>query len=69
MPVIRVEMFAGRSHEQKQSFAKAVTENFVSICGGSPQSVQIIFNDIARENWATAGTLAGDSSATPAKSA
>jgi 4-oxalocrotonate tautomerase len=58
MPMIRVEMFAGRTHEQKQNFAKAVTESFVSICGGTPQSVQIIFNDIAKENWATAGALA-----------
>jgi 4-oxalocrotonate tautomerase len=69
MPMIRVEMFAGRSHEQKQAFAKAVTENFVKICGGSPESVQIIFSDVAKENWATAGTLAGAPSAIPAKSA
>ena len=62
MPMIRVEMFAGRTHEQKLNFAKAITESFVSICGGTPQSVQIIFSDVGKENWATAGVLAGEPS-------
>ncbi len=60
MPIIRVEMFAGRSHEQKQNFARAVTEDFVEFCGGTPQSVQIVFHDVAKENWATGGKLAGE---------
>jgi len=58
MPVIRVEMFEGRLREQKEKLAKAITEDFVNICGGTPQSVQVIFSDISRDNWATAGTLA-----------
>jgi len=58
MPVIHVEMFAGRSREQKEKFARAITDSFVSICGGTPQSVQVIFSDIAKDDWATAGTLA-----------
>ena len=58
MPIIRVEMFDGRTREQKEKFARAVTENFVSFCGGTPQSVQVIFSDVSRDDWATAGTLA-----------
>ena len=67
MPIIRVEMFDGRSREQKEKFARAVTEDFVSICGGTPQSVQVIFSDVSKDNWATAGALA--STTTPQKSA
>ena len=59
MPMIRVEMFPGRTNEQKQEFASAVTDKFVEICGGTRQSVQIVFVEVAKDNWATAGNLAG----------
>jgi 4-oxalocrotonate tautomerase len=60
MPMIRVEMFPGRTTEQKRAFAKAVTEAFVTHCNGTPQSVQIVFQDVAKDDWATAGKLASD---------
>lgn len=71
MPMIRVEMFAGRTPEQKRKFAQAVTESFVTHCGGTPQSVQIVFQDVDKGDWATAGKLASDPApaAAPAKSA
>jgi 4-oxalocrotonate tautomerase len=55
--MIRIEMFEGRSNEQKQRFAEAITAAFVENCGGTPQSVQVIFDDVARANWATGGKL------------
>jgi 4-oxalocrotonate tautomerase len=67
MPMIRVELFPGRTAEQKRKFAKAVTDSFVSICGGTPQSVQIVFQDIEKENWAIAGNLASDAAPAPEK--
>jgi 4-oxalocrotonate tautomerase len=69
MPVIHVEMFGGRNREQKEKFAKAITESFVSICGGTPQSVQVIFSDVSKDDWATAGVLASTAAAqkSPAK--
>lgn len=60
MPVIRVELFPGRSLDQKRQFAEAVTKSFVKICGGSADGVHIIFADISKENWASAGRLAVD---------
>ncbi|MDB5557640.1 MAG: 4-oxalocrotonate tautomerase [Enterovirga sp.] len=63
MPMIRVEMFPGRTAEQKRDFAKAVTDSFVAICGGTPQSVQIVFTDVQKGDWATAGKLASDAAA------
>jgi 4-oxalocrotonate tautomerase len=60
MPMIRVEMFPGRTREQKSRFAAAVTAAFVETCGGTPQSVQIVFEDVDRGNWATAGKLADE---------
>lgn len=60
MPMIRVEMYAGRTVEQKSAFAREVTDAFVRCCGGTPQSVQIVFVDVERSNWATSGRLASE---------
>ncbi|MBL8702752.1 MAG: tautomerase family protein [Alphaproteobacteria bacterium] len=70
MPIIRVEMFPGRSVEQKRAFAKAVTDSFVSICGSTPQGVQVVFVEVDKSDWATAGRLASDAppAASPPKS-
>lgn len=60
MPMIRVEMYAGRSADQKRALVKALTEAFCATAGGTPQSVQIILQDIEKSDWATAGVLAAD---------
>lgn len=60
MPVIRIEMFEGRSVDQKRACAEAVTKAWVDTCGGTPSSVTIIFDDVAKSDWATAGRLASD---------
>lgn len=60
MPVIRVEMFKGRSGEQKRAAAEALTRAFIDTCGGTAQSVQIIFTDVEKEDWAVGGRLASD---------
>ena len=44
MPMIRIEMFEGRTADQKRACAEAVTKAWCDTCGGTPQSVQIIFN-------------------------
>lgn len=57
MPTIRVELFEGRTVEQKRAFAEAVTEAVVQNLGSSADSVDIIFTDVTKHNWATAGKL------------
>ena len=57
MPMIRVEMIAGRTPEQKGAFTKAVTEAFVAHCGGTPQSVHVVFFDVERHDWGVNGKL------------
>lgn len=65
MPTIRVDLFAGRTIEQKRALAKALTEATVRTLGGSPEAVDIIFNDVQRHDWATAGTLWSDKPGAP----
>lgn len=60
MPTIRVEMFEGRTEEQKRAYAKALTEATVSVLGGSPDAVDILFYDLKKSDWATGGVLWSD---------
>lgn len=60
MPMIRVEMYAGRTPEQKKALVKALTEAFVSTAGSTPESVQIILQEIEKNEWATAGVFASE---------
>ena len=57
MPTLRVELFEGRTEAQKAELAKALTEACVKVLGGKADSVDILFFDIARQNWATGGAL------------
>ena len=59
MPVVVVEMWEGRTIEQKKQLAEGITSSFVKI-GTPAEAVQIIFKDIAKHNWATAGKLASE---------
>lgn len=60
MPIVRVEMWPGRTHEQKQELAKAITDAVVNIGKAPADATFVIFEDVAKENWAQAGTLASD---------
>ena len=63
MPTIHVELFAGRTVEHKRALALALTEATVRTLGGSLGSVDIIFTDVQRHDWATGGTLWSDAAA------
>jgi 4-oxalocrotonate tautomerase len=60
MPTIRVELFEGRTVDQKRALAQALTEATVRTLGGSADSVDVLFHDVARHDWATAGRLWSD---------
>jgi 4-oxalocrotonate tautomerase len=60
MPIVRVEMWPGRTHAQKQELARVITEAVVNIAHTTPEATIIIFEDVAKENWAQAGVLASD---------
>ena len=62
MPMIRIEMFAGRTPEQKRALMKEITEAFVRTAGSTPESVQVVLTDVEKSDWAVAGTLASEAS-------
>ena len=65
MPTIHVELFPGRTPEQKRALAQALTEATVKTLGGSPDAVEVLFFDIQRHDWATGGQLWSDKAPAP----
>jgi 4-oxalocrotonate tautomerase len=60
MPTIRVELFEGRTVEQKRALAAALTEATMRTLGSKPEAVEVLFYDIARHDWAVGGKLESD---------
>ncbi len=60
MPIVRVEMWEGRTHAQKAELARVITDAVAIIAHTTPEATIVVFEDIAKSNWATAGKLASD---------
>jgi 4-oxalocrotonate tautomerase len=60
MPTIHVKMFDGRSDEKKREYAIALTDATVKVLGCEPGSVDILFEDVKKSDWATGGVLWSD---------
>lgn len=60
MPVVIVEMWEGRTPQDKKQLVKDITAAFVKI-GTPADKVHIILKDNPRSNWADGGKLAAES--------
>ncbi len=60
MPVVQVEMFAGRSLEQKRAMVKEVTDALVRTINCKSEDVKIIIREMKKEDYAIGGSLAAD---------
>lgn len=57
MPIVNISMWSGRTKEQKSKLVQAITDDFVQILGTRPEAVQVIINEVDKENWAIGGKL------------
>ena len=62
MPVTIVEMWEGRTAEQKERLIKAITKAFEEV-GVKPESLTIIIHDVPKTNWGSIGQQASKASA------
>ena len=60
MPIIHVNMYEGRSIEQKKKLVVAMTDAVVKSLDVKPDAVRIILHDIPKHNIAVAGVLASE---------
>ncbi|HDR9173101.1 TPA: tautomerase family protein [Burkholderia vietnamiensis] len=59
MPVIHVEMLAGRTHQQKAELAETLTRETARIARCPLEDVQLVFVEVPRSSWAAGGKLLG----------
>ena len=55
MPLITVSMYPGRTQEQKDQFAEAITKSAVEILKTKESHVIVVFDENPKENWFQAG--------------
>ena len=55
MPVVRVAFYEGRSVEKKRRIAEAITEALVTIGGSTRSGVNVIFENVRKEDWVIGG--------------
>jgi 4-oxalocrotonate tautomerase len=60
MPIVRVEMWTGRTVAQKKELARVITDAMVNIAHTTADATIVVFDDIPKENWAQSGLLASE---------
>lgn len=60
MPIVRVEMWPGRTRQQKAELAKAITDAVHDIAGAPLEATIVVFADVSKDDWAEAGKLASE---------
>lgn len=57
MPVVTVQMWEGRTSEQKRNLMRALTEAMVEHAGARREGLHIVLQEIPKENWGSVSTL------------
>jgi 4-oxalocrotonate tautomerase len=55
MPLISVSLYPGRTKEQKQEFAKAITEAAMEILKAKSEHIIIVYDEKSKEDWYISG--------------
>jgi len=59
MPWVTIQWYKGRDKETKDRVAKLVTEAVCKGCGSKPEAVSVVFVDVDKSDWYSAGVSAG----------
>jgi 4-oxalocrotonate tautomerase len=60
MPLVTVDMWEGRTVEQKKELVEGITSAMNEKLGIPPEAISIIIRDVPKHNWATGGKLASE---------
>ena len=60
MPVVHIYLFPGRSTQVKNELVKRISKDFEEVANIKPESLNILFHDIAKEDWGVRGVLASE---------
>jgi len=60
MPVVTVQMWTGRTTEQKRKLVAAITDAMIEHAGCKPDHLHVIIQDVPRDSWGRNGRLGID---------
>ena len=60
MPVVTVQMWPGRTVEQKRKLVSAITDAMIEHADAKPTNLHVIIHDVPLENWGLGGVLGVD---------
>ncbi len=60
MPIVAIDMWEGRTVEQKRKLVAGITTVMTETLNITPETIQITIRDYPKHNWAVAGKLATD---------
>ncbi len=60
MPVVNVQLYEGRSHEQKRALVAAITRAMVDLADADPSGLHVILDEVSPTNWGRAGLLGSE---------
>lgn len=60
MPVVTVQMWSGRTVEQKRRLVRAITDAMIQHADAKPDGLHVIIQEIPPDNWGRAGVLGID---------
>ena len=55
MPIVRIEMFSGRSHDLKMKIAEAITDVLQREAGIAPSATTVMFSEVQPSDWVVGG--------------
>ena len=60
MPVIRIELWEGRTLDQKRELIEVLKRETARILNKDPSAIYMIIHDIPKENWGHGGELCSE---------
>ena len=58
MPIVKIDMWEGRTDKQKEKLIESVTNAVADTLGISKENITIIINDVPKTNWGIKGEQA-----------
>jgi len=58
MPVVRIDLWKGREKETKKELIEKITSAVVDVIDCSTEAVQVIINEVDKDNWGIGGVPA-----------
>lgn len=55
MPIVRIELFPGRSADKKAEIGREITKVLETVAGIRPEATTIVFSEVSPSDWMVGG--------------